>query len=123
MKTIKTNLSIEHLELIKIFFEASKLPNVIIGEYNKILKDVSHKMIDIMYDDEDVETAGQITYMSLVHAGLQNMLDDYLMKCGVSVWDLQPKTIREQELKEKEEERAEALEQHLQKIDKQLKER
>ena len=112
MKTIKTNLSIDHLELIKIFFEANKLPNVIISEYSNIIKNYPHKMIEITYDNDDVETSGQITYMSLVHVGLQNMLDDYLMKCGVSVWDLQPKTIREQELKEREEAREQEYEEY-----------
>lgn len=113
MKTIKTNLSIDHLELIKIFFEANQLLNVTINEYSKQIRSSSHKMIEIMYDDEDSETSSKITYMSIVHCGLQNMLDDYLMKCGVNVWDLQPASIKEQELKEKQESRQQKLEEHL----------
>jgi hypothetical protein len=114
MKTIQTNLSTDHLELIKIFFEANELPNVRIYAYDKQMGMFSHRMIEVSYDDQDGETGEKITYMSMVHAGFCNMLDDFLMKCGVDVWKLAPKTIKEQELKEKEEERDRKMQEQFQ---------
>jgi hypothetical protein len=112
MKTIQTTISTDHLELIKIFFEANELPDVRIYTYNKQIGMFAHRMIEVAYENNS-DTAEKITFMSMIHAGFLNMLDDYLMKCGVSVWELQPKTIKEQELKVKQE----ARDQELKEID------
>lgn len=45
-------------------------------------------LIEILYDELDDNTCNKITYMALVHAGFQNMLEDYLLKCGVSIYDI-----------------------------------
>jgi len=105
MTVIQTDLSIVHIELIKIFFQANELPNVIVRESDKQMGLFYHKVIEIEYNDDDTSSA--IIYMSMRHSGFKNMLDDYLLKCGVSPWELQPATIREQQLAEDTQKRIE----------------
>jgi hypothetical protein len=59
------------------------------------------------------DTSVALTFLGLRHCGIQNMLDDYLMKCGVP-WDaLQPKSIHRQLQDEREEEQNKEFMKHL----------
>lgn len=100
MTIVKTNIGIEHLELIKIFFKANEL----IGSINPveiIIRGVHHNVLELEFKDEDSEI--KVTYMGVVHAGILNMFDDYLMKCGVDVDAIKPKTMHRQLQTEREE--------------------
>ena len=105
---IQTTLRAEHIELIKIFFKANELKDVVIGTCDKTIGGSIHLVITIEYDDES-DSAQKISYMSLIHSGFQNMLDSYLICCGVSPFELNPS-----ELKEKVTDRE--LEAHFKKI-------
>ena len=76
MKTIETNISWGFLNLIETFFEANNL--------DVKCKDsgVSERKITLEYE-EDSDTALSITFMSVRHLGFENMLYDYLKKCGI----------------------------------------
>lgn len=74
---IKTDISYGYLELIKVFFKANNL-DVIIQDMTAY----PHGKIHLEYDG-DSEIAHSITFMSIRHLGLENMLCDYLIKCGI----------------------------------------
>lgn len=89
MTIIQTQISEEHLELLKLFFKANELPNVNISTYAKEEK-YMHNFIELSFDDNDEDTSSQLMYMSIRHAGFENMLEHYLLKCGVSIKILSP---------------------------------
>lgn len=73
MKTHKTSISWGYLQLIEIFAKANNLVLKCENVQNKIA---------ISYDiDSDTDLA--IGFMSIRHLGFENMLSDYLIKCGV----------------------------------------
>lgn len=80
MKHIDTFLENSHMELIKIFFKANGM-NATVVEYTDIENYGFSNMIRIFLDDDSMV---QATFMATRHAGFQNMLDDYLIKCGVA---------------------------------------
>lgn len=86
---IETSLKAEHIELIKIFFKANNLDDVEISTYTKKMGELLYNLISIGYNDKS-ESAEKIVYMSLRHLGFQNMLDSYLIQCGVSPFNLSP---------------------------------
>lgn len=96
---IETKINVDHLELIKIFLEANEL-NAIANEDEIIIRGVIHKALSIVVWDEDSEI--KLTFMGVRHAGVLNMLDDYLLKCGVAVDTINPKTMHRQLQSEKE---------------------
>lgn len=98
MSIIQTELSIKHLELIKIFFEANDMPDAVVRQYDKQIGAFYHPMIEIYCSSEDTET--NITFMAMKHMGFKNMLDDYLMKCGVDHWNLEPDSVKIQRAQE-----------------------
>ncbi len=74
---IKTNISYGYLTLIKTFMHANNL--------DLKIQDMSaypHGKVILEYDD-DSDTATTLTFMSYKHLGLENMLCDYLIRCGV----------------------------------------
>lgn len=97
---ITTKLSYEHLELIKIFMEANELTGVIIRPADLEIRGIIHRVIELDSTDED--TSSKLTFMGLRHYGVLNMLDDFLLKCGVSPLNLNPSTIYKQEREEYE---------------------
>jgi hypothetical protein len=99
-KTIKTELSTTYIPLIKIFFEANDMHNVIVDTYSMQVRDYIHDAIQVTYDQDNEDTAGKIAYMSIVHAGFLNMLDDFLIKCNISPYHLQPETMKTQKYEE-----------------------
>lgn len=84
---IQTELLSMHLELVKIFFEANELKDVVVGEYPKIRNKISHNLIEVSWDDES-ESGQKILQMSIINYGFNNMLDSFLIKCGVSPFHL-----------------------------------
>ena len=75
MKTIETHISSGYLELIKIFAQANEL----------VLQfDDKHQHLKISFE-EDSDTDIKITFLSYRHLGFENMLVDYLKRCGVTI--------------------------------------
>lgn len=97
---LETRISPDHLELIKIFMKANDLGCVIHPKEIEI-RSRNHTVLEIEFTDEDSEI--KLTYMGLIHAGVLNMFDDYLMKCGVEVSAIPPKSINRQLQHEREE--------------------
>lgn len=82
MKIVETNISYGYLKLIEQFMDANGL-DVKCEEVERsrgIHKSISQ--INLIYD-ETSETALQITFMSTRHLGFENMLCDYLIRCGI----------------------------------------
>ena len=74
---INTNISYGYHALIETFFKANDL-DVTIQDmaaypYGKV----------VLEYDENSETAFSITFMSVRHLGFENMLCDYLIRCGI----------------------------------------
>lgn len=74
---VNTRISYGYAELIKIFCEANELQITIHDTSAALGK------LHLYYDDES-PTAQTITFMSFKHLGLENMLCDYLIRCGIS---------------------------------------
>ena len=75
--TVNTNISYGFVDLVKTFFKANDI--------EVSIKDMSaypYGKVIIEYDD-DTESAMSVTFMSYRHSGIENMLCDYLIKCGV----------------------------------------
>jgi hypothetical protein len=78
MTIIKTNISWGYVDLIKTFCQANNLDVTCIERVTGQVR----SMINICYDGT-TETAFNITFMSTRHLGFENMLCDYLIKCGI----------------------------------------
>src|ERR1035437_4305109 len=74
---VNTNISYGYHTLIETFFNANdldvKIQDMTAYPYGKI----------ILEYDENSETAYGITFMSIRHLGFENMLCDYLIRCGI----------------------------------------
>lgn len=79
---VKTEILTKHKSLIEIFMEACNL-DVKVNDYTKNVGNVKYTLIELEYED-DSDTAFTISVMSLKNCGLRNMLEDYLIKCGIS---------------------------------------
>jgi hypothetical protein len=99
---IKTKLDIEHLELIKIFLKANELVGVVITEELWEVNGRFHMVLQLESTCDLTSTA--ITFLGIRHSGVLNMFDDYLIKCGVPVDALQPKSYHRQMQEERESE-------------------
>jgi len=97
---IETRLDIAHLELIKIFFKANELVGVNIKQATMEVRGRHHMVIHLETTYEPTSIA--LTFMGVRHCGVLNMLDDYLLKCGVALDALQPKSYHRQLQEEKE---------------------
>jgi hypothetical protein len=75
---VQTNISWGFLNLIETFFKANNLDVKCTG------RGVSQMKLTLEYED-DSDTAMSITYMSFRHLGFENMLVDYLKRCGVPI--------------------------------------
>lgn len=74
---VKTNISYGYLELIKVFAKANSLELIL-----EPLGLPGQEKIKISYEDGS-DTSFSITFLSVRHLGFENMLWDYLIKCGV----------------------------------------
>ncbi len=110
---VETTISATHLSLIDVFFQANKLDGVVISDYEHDIRGTKHIMLRLSWMDANYETAEKITYMAMIHCGIQNMLEDYLMKCNIDPFDLQPKSIKRQLDKENEEEENRKFNEHF----------
>lgn len=73
---IESNISYGYVGLLKIFFNANNL-NVECEER------VNGKNIQINFIfEDDSDTAIALTFMGMRHLGIENMLCDYLIRCG-----------------------------------------
>ena len=86
---IRTELVQDHKALIEVFLKANELTSVKLQTYEKVEWDHTFHLLKLIYDN-DSEDALKLSYMSLVHMGIPNMLDDFLLKCGVPVKTLNP---------------------------------
>lgn len=79
MVRVQTNISWGYLELIKTFGKANSL---VLHFEHRFEEEPTRQLIDILYED-DSDTAITITFMSMKHLGFENMLCDYLKRCGI----------------------------------------
>ena len=107
---IKTRIDIKHIELIKVFLKANQM-NVDFYEDLLTIRNVNHKVLILECLDDDSEQ--KFSYMGMVHSGIQNMFDHYLMKCGVLVDDIEPDSIKEQIHIEKQKQQEEEFQERL----------
>ena len=77
---VKTHISYGYVQLLDTFFKANDLivSCVEIGRN----EGGGHGHTTIIYEDGS-PTAEKITFMSFIHVGFENMLCDYLIRCGI----------------------------------------
>ncbi len=94
MKIHETHIDVRHIDLIKVFFTANELHKVNVTSYNKVevVQDLNvvRSLVQLSYDELDLETSNTLAFMSLRHLGMGNMLDDFLIKCGISPFSITP---------------------------------
>lgn len=93
MTTMVTDISIEYMSLIDVFFQANDMSDIDVHELEIDINGYKHKVIAVSFNDDNEL---KISIMSLRHSGFKNMLEDYLLKCGINVHLLQPHSIRSQ---------------------------
>lgn len=76
---VNTNISTGYTTLIDAFAKANNLEL----RLSTIDENVENPKLRITYEDNS-DTAFQITFMSMRHLGFENMLCDYLIRCGVA---------------------------------------
>jgi len=111
---IDTRLDIAHIELIKIFLKANDLVGVEINEVPMEVNGRFHMVIQL--ESKYEPTSHSLTFMGLRHCGILNMLDDFLLKCGVLHDALQPKSYHRQLQEEKEQEQNEEFMKHMARV-------
>ncbi|HEY6435346.1 MAG TPA: hypothetical protein VIY47_02035, partial [Ignavibacteriaceae bacterium] len=75
---LQTNISWGYVSLLDIFFKANELDISC-----KMRKDGPTKeMVNLIYE-EGSDTESAMTFLGIKHLGFKNMLDDYLIKCGI----------------------------------------
>jgi hypothetical protein len=74
---VNTQISYGYASLIEIFFKANDLDITIEDRRTH-----PHSKVILHYND-DSDTAMSVTCMSIKHLGFENMLCDYLIKCGI----------------------------------------
>lgn len=85
---VQTEILAYHQDFIQTFIEANEL-DIKIEHYTREIGPVVYNMIELHYD-EGSDTAYKISIMSLKNCGLRNMLEDFLIKCGISPFSLNP---------------------------------
>jgi hypothetical protein len=82
MKTIQTGISDGYISLIEIFCKANDIVAVIDTAKTDKFNHIEIPKITISYD-ENSESANTLAFLALKHCSVDNMLHDYLMRCGV----------------------------------------
>ena len=77
---IKTNISFGYVKLLNTFFEANELD---VKAEERVDSSANSNQVTLHYADNS-DTAYNITFMSVKHLGLENMLCDYLIRCGIA---------------------------------------
>ena len=111
---VNTELDVKHLELIKIFVKANDLVGIVIKEVPYEVRGRFHMCLQLETTFED--SAEALTFMGIRHCGVKNMLDDYLLKCGIAPDALQPASMHRQLQDEREQEQNEDFMKHLLRI-------
>jgi hypothetical protein len=83
---IETDILHEHSELIKIFLNANDLDGVRVESYDQDVNGILHLCIKLVIDSDD--DSEKLTAMGLRNYGVKNMLDHFLLKCGISPFGL-----------------------------------
>jgi hypothetical protein len=76
---IETGISWGYRNFLETFFKANDLK----VELEERLEDQPVRQHTTLYYEENSDTAYAITFMSTRHLGFENMLCDYLIKCGI----------------------------------------
>lgn len=105
MTTIPLDISVRHLNLVKIFFEANELFDL--GFKLEIVETLSETLLQItpyygggpsrevaftqtknamvcIYDETNDYQSSKMVDLSLKHLGFKNMLHDFLNKCNIT---------------------------------------
>jgi len=85
-KIMRTNITGRQLPVIAVFFEANKLFDLGMKVFTIDVptETGSESVVAYSYDEENDDAVGTVMYMSIVHSGFNNMLDDFMIKCGFS---------------------------------------
>ena len=105
-KTIELDISVRHKDLVEIFFKANELfdlgfelkvidttyetpititPPTGVDNQRTFTFSQTKKTLACIYDEENEEQTSKIMFMSLKHLGFNNMLHDFLNKCGIPI--------------------------------------
>jgi hypothetical protein len=105
-KIIELDISVRHIALVEIFFKANELydlglkleivdtvfetpltitPPTGVDNQRTITFNQTKKTLVCIYDEENEEQTSKIMFMSIKHLGFNNMLHDFLNKCGIPV--------------------------------------
>lgn len=76
---IYTKISYGYVELLDTFFRANDL----IVKCTEGEPDIHNRSLAILEYEDNSDTAYSITFMSVRHLGFENMLCDYLIRCGI----------------------------------------
>ncbi len=76
---VHTHISHGFAELLETFFKANDL---VVEIRVRVETYPSRDMVDLVYED-DSDTAINISFMSMKHLGFENMLCDFLIRCGI----------------------------------------
>jgi hypothetical protein len=87
---IKTEIAVLHKELIKIFFQANNLVDTEILEVLYEENDKKYPVLEIVCHDDNDDSTQMLTLLGLRNYGVQNMLDDFLIRCGVHPREIKP---------------------------------
>ena len=91
IKTLETNIDIKHIDKLKIFLEANDLRSVHVAKYDKwVSEQLILEEVAVSYDEDNIDDTSKLMFMALRHCGVENMLEDYLMKVGVDPIALSP---------------------------------
>ena len=85
---IRTNISWDYFQLLDAFFLANNLTV-------KLVERTEHPFSKVNIEITDNDTELAITFMSTKHLGFENMLTDYLVRCGVAPEFVSQGTYRE----------------------------
>jgi len=83
MKTLLVDISEGYMSLIKTFCEANELDIELGSVKTDKFSNPSIPKITLSYD-ETTDTASALAFLAIRHSGIDNMLSDYLMRCGIN---------------------------------------
>lgn len=84
MVKVETNIAWALVELLKTFFKANELQVTC----EERVEEAKGKILTTLYYEPHSDTAYSITFMSTRHLGFENMLVDYLKRCGIPLQNI-----------------------------------
>ena len=89
---VKTQISYGYKPLLEIFFKANDLTVACVERFEEVNTSTTTMTITNRYTtlvfEAGSETAEKITFMSYIHVGFENMLCDYLIRCGIMPYQI-----------------------------------